>query len=273
MMRFLLNALINRCIAIFKIARFTILKSVNMLINNDLEFIFMMEVLISGYGRMGRMIEGVLQSRGLACSGKTEDIQSVDKETAKRSICIDFTVPDAFRANYKFIAENFAAAVVGTTGWYDISGEVFAYFEKCGTPLVWASNFSVGVNVFSAAVDMVSRLLAKAGGYAPYIVEKHHCHKLDAPSGTAKTLAADIDRNMGVKTDVASVRVGELAGIHTVGFEGGCDRITIEHEAFTRRGFAEGAVMAAGMAERLLSDTGRTRNVYEFRELFIGNAH
>lgn len=228
-----------------------------------------MEIFLSGYGRMGKMIEGVLQSRGLTCSGKSEDIVSVDKEVAKRSICIDFTTPDAFRANYKFIAENFAAAVVGTTGWYDISGEIFGYFEKCNTPLIWGSNFSVGVNVLSAAVDLVSKLLAKNGGYAPYIVEKHHCHKLDAPSGTAKTLAADIDRNMGLKTDVASVRVGELAGTHTVGFEGSCDRLTLEHEAFTRQGFAEGAVMAAGMADNLLGNSARARNVYEFRELFI----
>ena len=230
-----------------------------------------MKVFISGYGRMGKMVEGVLSERGVECSGKSEDIMSVDRAVAAESICIDFTVPDAFRANYKFIAENFRAAVVGTTGWYDISGEVFDYFEKCGTPLIWASNFSVGVNVFSMAVDLVSRLLGKAGGYAPYIVEKHHCHKLDAPSGTAKTLAADIDRNMSVKTDVASVRVGELAGIHTVGFEGGCDRITLEHEAFSRRGFAEGAVSAAVMADEIAADSSRDRNVFEFRELLTKN--
>ena len=174
-----------------------------------------MKVFISGYGRMGKMVESVLKSRNIECSGVSEDITSADKAVASESVCIDFTVPEAFRANYRFIAENFKAAVVGTTGWYDIADEVFAYFEKCGTPLIWASNFSVGVNVFSAAVDLVSKLLAKSGGYAPYIVEKHHCHKIDAPSGTAKTLARDIDLNMGVKTDVASVRVGELAGIHT----------------------------------------------------------
>lgn len=229
-----------------------------------------MKVYISGYGRMGKMVEGVLAEKGLGCAGKSDDITSVDKKLASECVCIDFTVPDAFRANYKFLAENFRAVVVGTTGWYDISGEVFGYFEKCGTPLIWASNFSVGVNVFSAAVDLVSKLLGKAGGYAPYIVEKHHCHKLDAPSGTARTLASDIDRNMGVRTDVASVRVGELAGIHTVGFEGSCDRITMEHEAFSRRGFAEGAVMAAGMADGLACDMGRKSNVHEFRELFIG---
>ena len=229
-----------------------------------------MKIYISGYGRMGHMVESVLADKGIECAGKSEDIQTVDKALAKECVCIDFTVPDAFRANYKYIAENFKAVVVGTTGWYDIADEVFAYFEKCKTPLVWASNFSVGVNVFSAAVEIVSSLLGKAGGYSPYIVEKHHCHKLDAPSGTAKTLAKIVDANMSVKTDVASVRVGELPGIHTVGFEGECDRITLEHEAFSRKGFAEGAVLAAGMAENIAESESADRNVYEFRELFIG---
>ncbi len=219
---------------------------------------------------MGHMVESVLADKGIECAGKSEDIQTVDKALSKECVCIDFTVPDAFRANYKYIAENFKAAVVGTTGWYDIADEVFAYFEKCKTPLVWASNFSVGVNVFSAAVEIVSSLLGKAGGYSPYIVEKHHCHKLDAPSGTAKTLAKIVDANMSVKTDVASVRVGELPGIHTVGFEGECDRITLEHEAFSRKGFAEGAVLAAGMAENIADSESADRVVYEFRELFIG---
>ncbi len=229
-----------------------------------------MKVYISGYGRMGHMVESVLADKGIECAGKSEDIQTVDKALSKECVCIDFTVPDAFRANYKYIAENFKAAVVGTTGWYDIADEVFAYFEKCKTPLVWASNFSVGVNVFSAAVEIVSSLLGKAGGYSPYIVEKHHCHKLDAPSGTAKTLAKIVDANMSVKTDVASVRVGELPGIHTVGFEGECDRMTLEHEAFSRKGFAEGAVLAAGMAENIADSESADRVVYEFRELFIG---
>ena len=229
-----------------------------------------MKVYISGYGRMGHMVESVLADKGIECAGKSEDIQTVDKALAKECVCIDFTVPDAFRANYKYIAENFKAVVVGTTGWYDIADEVFAYFEKCKTPLVWASNFSVGVNVFSAAVEIVSSLLGKAGGYSPYIVEKHHCHKLDAPSGTAKTLAKIVDANMSVKTDVASVRVGEVPGIHTVGFEGECDRITLEHEAFSRKGFAEGAVLAAGMAENIAESESADRKVYEFKELFIG---
>lgn len=232
-----------------------------------------MKVFISGYGRMGKMVEAVLREKGIECAGWSENIAEVDKEVAKDCVCVDFTVPEAFRTNYKSIAENFRAVVVGTTGWNDIREDVESYFRKCGTPLIWASNFSVGVNVFTAAVDLASRLLARAEGYAPYVVEKHHCHKLDAPSGTAKTLAADIEGNMGVHPDVASVRVGELAGTHTVGFEGGCDRLTFEHEAFSRQGFAEGAVLAAVMAGGIADKAAAGENVElvnEFRDLFIG---
>ena len=221
-----------------------------------------MKVVISGYGRMGRMVEKVLAERGIECAGTSEDIEHFDKAVAKESVCIDFTVPDAFRANYKTLAENFKAVVVGTTGWYDIRDEVFACFERCGTPLIWASNFSVGVNVLSAAVETVSKLLAKAGGYQPYLIEKHHIHKLDAPSGTAKTLAATVAENMGVDPDIQSVRAGEIPGIHTVVFEGLSERLTLEHEAFSRQGLAEGAVTAAQMTEGL---TG----VHEFRNLFL----
>ena len=223
-----------------------------------------MKVVISGYGRMGRMVEKVLAARGIECAGTSEDIVHFDKAVAKESVCIDFTVPDAFRANYLALAENFKAVVVGTTGWYDIKDEVFACFEQHGTPLIWASNFSVGVNVLSAAVETVSKLLAKAGGYQPYLIEKHHIHKLDAPSGTAKTLAATVAENLGVEPDIQSVRAGEIPGIHTVVFEGLSDRLTLEHEAFSRQGLAEGAVTAALMTDGL-------SGVHEFKELFLKN--
>lgn len=219
-----------------------------------------MKAVISGYGKMGRMVEKILSERGLECAGKSEDIQHFDKTLAKECVCIDFTVPAAFRENYRFIAENFKAAVIGTTGWTDIRDEVISYFRQCGTPMIYASNFSVGVNVFFAAADYVSSMLGKAGGYSPYILEMHHCHKLDAPSGTAKSLEAIVDRNMDTKADVQAVRCGEIPGIHTVGFEGHVDRITLRHEAFSREGFASGAVDAALMTEGL-------EGVHEFRDL------
>ena len=222
----------------------------------------MLKVVISGYGRMGHMIESVLQEKGIVCAGASEDIVSFDDDLARECVCIDFTCPDAFRVNYPALASKFKAVVVGTTGWNDIRDEVIRCFEEKGTPMIYSSNYSVGVNVLTAAVEVVSRYLSKAGGYHPYIVEKHHVHKLDAPSGTAKSLAGVVSESFSEKFDVSSVRVGELAGIHTVGFEGENDRITIEHEAFSRRVFAEGAVVAAQMTEGL-------SGVHEFKELFF----
>ncbi|MGN1211974.1 MAG: 4-hydroxy-tetrahydrodipicolinate reductase [Candidatus Cryptobacteroides sp.] len=224
----------------------------------------MIQVIISGYGKMGRMVEEVLSERGVKCVGCSEDITATDPELAHNSVCIDFTTPQAFRANYRFLAENFKAVVVGTTGWNDIRDEVIACFESCGTPMVYASNFSIGVNVLFALTEAAAKLLGNAGGYSPYIVEMHHCHKLDAPSGTAKSLGAIIDDAMGGKTDIQSVRCGEIPGIHTVGFEGLNDRITLTHEAFSRKGFAEGAVAAA------LKTEGMT-GVHEFKELIFNS--
>ena len=221
-----------------------------------------MKLFISGYGKMGKMIEKIIVSRELDYAGWTEAVTETDPALAKECVCIDFTTPDAFRSNYRFLAENFKAVVVGTTGWSDIRDDVVAYFEKCGTPMIWATNFSVGVNVFFAVTDYVSKLLGQFGGYSPYMVEMHHCHKLDAPSGTAKSLADIVDANMNVHTDIQSVRCGEISGIHTVGYEGLNDRITMTHEAFSREGFAVGAVEAALRTEGL---TG----VHEFKELFF----
>ncbi len=223
-----------------------------------------MKLYISGYGKMGRMIEKIILSRGLEYAGWTEAVTETEPKLAKECVCIDFTTPAAFRANYKFLAENFGAVVVGTTGWADIKDEVISYFEKCGTPMIWASNYSIGVNVFFAVTDYISRTLGRTGGYSPYMVEMHHCHKLDAPSGTARSLADIVDKNMTVKTDIQSVRCGEIPGIHTIGFEGLNDRITMTHEAFSREGFAAGAVEAALMTEGL-------SGVHEFRDLLLKN--
>ena len=211
---------------------------------------------------MGRVIEKIILSKGLDYAGWTESVTETDPALAKECVCIDFTTPAAFRANYKFLAENFKAVVVGTTGWADIKEEVISYFEKCGTTMIWASNFSIGVNVFFAVTDYISKMLGTTGGYSPYMVEMHHCHKLDAPSGTARSLADIVDANMNVQTDIQSVRCGEIPGIHTVGFEGLNDRITLTHEAFSREGFAAGAVEAALRTEGL---TG----VCEFKDLLL----
>lgn len=220
------------------------------------------KAVISGYGKMGRMVEKILIQRGIECAGKSENIRGFDTSLAKECVCIDFTTPVAIRENYRFLAENFKAVVIGTTGWNDIKDEVISYFRECGTTMIYASNFSIGVNIFFAVTEFISRTMAETGGYSPYIVEKHHCHKLDAPSGTAKSLAEIIDGNMGVRTDIASVRCGEIPGIHSIGFEGLNDRITLTHEAFSREGFAAGAVEAA-------IRTARLSGVHDFKDIIF----
>lgn len=218
-----------------------------------------MKVIISGYGKMGHMVENELRNRGIELVEASEDITAIRPEVARECVCIDFTTPEAFRANYPFIARNFKAAVVGTTGWNDIRDDVFQAFEAAGTPLVYASNFSLGVNALFAAVARASALL-KGAGYTPSIEEIHHIHKLDAPSGTAKSLGQLVEKGLGVKPEISAIREGEVPGIHTLTLESSCDRLTFRHEAFSREGFAKGAVTAALLTEGL-------QGVHEFSEL------
>ena len=220
----------------------------------------MIKVIISGYGKMGHIVESELKSKGIEIVLATDDIRSVPRQTASECVCIDFTTPAAFRENYGFLAENFKAVVVGTTGWDDIEDDVVDCFRKFGTTMIYASNFSIGVNVLYAAVELLSKKLGAIGGYMPYIIEKHHIHKLDAPSGTAKSIAEIVNAEMGGNVAIESVRCGEIPGIHTVGYEGVNDRITITHEAFSRAGFAQGAVYAAMLTETL-------SGVHRFRDL------
>ena len=220
-----------------------------------------MKVLISGYGRMGHMIEKVLSRQGIELAAATEDVCATPPEVAAECVCIDFTFPQSFRANYKFLADNFKAVVVGTTGWDDIRDEVIRYFEKKGTPMIYASNFSIGVNALFAAVSRTASIL-KGHGYEPSIEEIHHIHKLDAPSGTAKSLAALVKDSMDDEVPITAKREGEVAGTHTVVFTSTVDKITFTHEAFSREGFAVGAVYAASMTEEI-------RGVHEFKDLIL----
>ena len=134
----------------------------------------MTSIIISGYGRMGHMVEKELERKGLRPLLCSEDICGVDPALCAGAVCIDFTSPAAFRANYPFIARHFRAAVVGTTGWDDIREEVFRAFSEAGTTLVYTSNFSIGVNALFAAVKKMAPLLQ---GYTAAIEEIHHVHK------------------------------------------------------------------------------------------------
>ena len=220
-----------------------------------------MKIIISGYGKMGHMVEQALLRRGHELALASEDICSVEPALAKQCVCIDFTMPDAFKANYRYLAQNFKAVVVGTTGWDDIRAEVIAAFEAAGTPMIYSSNYSIGVNAVFAALERVGEIL-KGNGYAPRIEETHHIHKKDAPSGTAKTMGEIVEAALGQKPQIESFRIGEVPGTHIVKFRSEVDEITVEHEAFSRAGFAEGAVVAAELTEGLCG-------VHTFKELIL----
>lgn len=207
------------------------------------------------------MVEASLAERGIELALATDDVCSVDDALASGCVCIDFTTPDAFRANYPEIARKFKAAVVGTTGWYDIREDVFEAFRSRGKTLVWASNFSIGVNAFFAAVQRACEVL-KGQGYTPSVEEIHHIHKLDAPSGTAKSVGRIIEDTLGVAPQIGSKRMGEVPGTHTAEFTSGVDRLSFTHEAFSRKGFADGAVYAAVLADG-------TEGIYEFKDLIL----
>ena len=219
----------------------------------------MIKVILSGYGKMGHMIEAELKRRGIPLVEASEDITATDPEKAKDAVCIDFTTPEAFRNNYPFIATHFKAAVIGTTGWNDIKDQVIGTFQKADTPMIYASNFSLGVNALFKAIEKASELLRDAG-YTPAIEEIHHIHKLDAPSGTAKSMAELVKAHLNETPEITSIREGEVPGIHTLTLTSACDCLTLRHEAFSREGFAKGAVVAALKTETL-------QGVHEFSEL------
>lgn len=234
-----------------------------------------MKIALIGYGKMGRMIEQIAKDRGheIVCVIDVDNQQDFDSEAFKSAdVAIEFTNPTAAYGNYLKAFRHNVKVVSGSTGWMKEHGDDVRRMcsAEGGQTLFWASNFSVGVAIFSA----VNRYLAKImNGFPQYDVrmeETHHIHKLDAPSGTAITLAeeiiSDVDRkNEWVKgvqrladgsvegsNDVAadqlaieSIRRDEVPGIHSVVYDSDADCITITHDAHSRKGFAMGAVLAA----------------------------
>jgi 4-hydroxy-tetrahydrodipicolinate reductase len=219
-----------------------------------------MNIILSGYGKMGKEIFSLLKEREDVTLFTTEDVCKFDKAIASESVCIDFTTPEAFRNNYRFIADHFRSAVIGTTGWGDIKQEVTDYFREKGKTMIYASNFSIGVNIFFEITRIASAMLASTGNYDPYITELHHKFKLDSPSGTAATIRDIVESETGEKCSIQSVRCGHIPGIHNLGFESEDDRIVMTHEAFSRRGFAAGAIQAAYWSKE-------QEGVYDFRDL------
>ena len=225
-----------------------------------------MKIALIGYGKMGKMIEQIALSRGheIVSIIDIDNQQDFDSpEFASADVAIEFTAPHVAYGNYLKAFSHGVKVVSGSTGWMnDHKSDVERLCNEEGNTLFWASNFSIGVAIFSA----VNRYLAKImNGFPQYDVEMeevHHIHKLDAPSGTAKVLASAVKSKLGIAPDITSSREGEVPGIHVVKFKSDVDKIKISHEAFSREGFAEGAVVAAQMAESI-------KGVNEFKELLL----
>ena len=233
-----------------------------------------MKIALIGYGKMGHMIEEIARQRGheIVCIIDVNNPEDFDSEAfSSADVAIEFTNPTAAYGNYLKVFKHHVKVVSGSTGWMkDHKSDVEALTKDGQQTLFWASNFSIGVVIFEA----VNRYLAKImNGFPQYDVtmeEVHHVHKLDAPSGTAITLAEEIIENLDRKTEwvkgfqhhadgkeegtnhvspeklpIASIRRDEVPGIHSIQYNSDADAITITHDAHNRKGFALGAVLAA----------------------------
>lgn len=219
-----------------------------------------MELTLIGYGKMGRAVHDAAIKHHHQITDKFDTKNTLHSTSLQNAVCIDFTNPQAFRTNYKLIADNSKAAVVGTTGWEDIRKEVFDYFTQHKKTLIYSSNFSIGANIYFEIIKTASKLLASFEGYDPYVLEMHHREKKDQPSGTAKVIADTLHQTFNKTVHPASVRSGWIKGIHEVGYESMVDKISIKHEAYTRDGFAIGAILAAEWANH-------TKGIWNFQDL------
>lgn len=233
-----------------------------------------MKIALIGYGKMGKMIEQIALERGheIVCRIDVDNQQDFNSpEFASADVAIEFTNPTAAYGNYlKAFAHN-VKVVSGSTGWMkDHRTDVERLCNEEGQTLFWASNFSIGVAIFSAINKYLAKIMNQFPQYDVKMTETHHIHKLDAPSGTAITLAEQIVDRLDRKNDwkkgttrwddgrvegseehaqdellIDSIRHEEVPGIHSISYDSEADCITITHDAHSRKGFALGAVLAA----------------------------
>lgn len=221
-----------------------------------------MKIGLLGYGKMGKAIDQLAAARGLEVVWRIrrDDLPHLTTSLLREAeVVIEFTRPEAAFKNVMLCLEAGVPVVCGTTGWQEQLSEAEHYCRENGGALLWASNFSVGVNLFFALNRYLSNLMAKRPEYSALLTEIHHIHKLDAPSGTAITLANDIMAASGryhrwqltpvsdqqEVLPITSVREGEVPGTHQILWQSAIDDITIEHRAHSRAGFASGALLAA----------------------------
>ena len=220
-----------------------------------------MKIALIGYGKMGREIEKIALERGneIVSIIDINNQQDFDSQAfLSADVAIEFTQPQTAFGNYKKCFERNMPVVAGTTGWLQHMDEVKKACEENGQTFFYASNYSIGVNIFFAVNKYLAKIMNQFPLYEVSMEEIHHIHKLDSPSGTGITLAEGILENIDRKTVwkeaqegnenellIHSRREGEVPGTHIVVYESEADIIRIEHEAKSRKGFALGAVLAA----------------------------
>lgn len=220
-----------------------------------------MNIALFGYGKMGHQIESVAKERGhkiIVYFDSEADWQMKGHELSKCDVAIDFSTPETAISN---IQRCFAAKipiVSGTTGWHSQLAAIRSECLATGNTLFFASNFSLGVNLFFELNRHLAKIMNKHSEYSASIEEIHHIHKLDSPSGTAITLANDIingldrlaawkntTRHADNELPIRSIRQDEVSGTHTISYDSEADSIEIKHIAKNRHGFAIGAMLAA----------------------------
>lgn len=218
-----------------------------------------MNILLIGYGKMGKAIEAIAIQRGHRIAGIHDPSAGKSFDfTTPVDVAIEFTQPEAAPANIRLCLDHGIPVLSGTTGWLEHKADVEAYCRQKSGTFFYASNYSLGVNLFFRLNEQLARMMSKVSGYDPSIDEVHHTQKKDAPSGTAITLAEGILRHLPFKKQwvnhetreasdlvIRSYRVDPTPGTHTVTYRSPVDDLEIRHTAHSREGFAQGAVAVA----------------------------
>jgi len=237
----------------------------------------MIKLAIVGYGKMGKEIESLIDKDSFQLIGKY-DIENKIQDNLKDvpDIAFEFSTPSSIIENAEYLASKKINIVCGTTGWHDKIEKIKDIVAKNDIGFIYASNFSPGVNIFYRIVEHAAKLINKYENYDAAIQEIHHSQKLDRPSGTAlktaELLLENIKRKKALNKkgegkispeliDINSLRIGNIFGNHKVIFDSVSDTVSIEHNAKSRRGFAEGALLAAKFIHN-------KKGFYKFEEIF-----
>lgn len=222
-----------------------------------------MKIALFGYGKMGKMIEQTAIKRNHTIVAKI-DVDSKEIDFSNLDVAIDFSQPDAAFENIKKCMEHKVPVISGTTGWLKNYEKAVSICNEHNGAFIYASNYSLGVNIFFELNESLAKMMKTLDQYKVSMEEIHHTQKLDAPSGTAITLAEGIIKNTGYKgweldeaagghIPIIAKRINDVPGTHSINYESSVDNIEIKHTAHNREGFALGAVVAA---EWIVGKTG-----------------